>query len=94
MTNQELEYFSQYADRFRTAVHSDYARNIRSDEMKELCSRFYALTGTKLTANTSCSRCVLQNFKIIGKWYEAQLLSIYESQTPDKSKKKKSKNGN
>lgn len=108
MTNEDFNYFSKYADRFQSAVHSNYARNISSVEMKELVSRFHDLTGIKLIANTSCSRCVLQNFRIIGEVYEEEMYKRLQEQTPEEpksdvsikikdiftSKNKKKSNGN
>lgn len=96
MTNEDFNYFSKYADRFQSAVHSNYARNISSAEMKELVARFYDLTGIRLTANTSCSRCVLQNFRIIGEVYEEELYKRLQTQTPSapEPKNKKKSNGN
>lgn len=100
MTNEDFNYFSKYADRFQSAVHSNYARNISSVEMKELVARFYELTKIKLIANTSCSRCVLQNFKIIGEVYEEELYKRLQEQTPEPPKSdepvknKKKSNGN
>lgn len=65
--------FSKYEDRFRTAIDSDYVRNIGSKDFKELVDTYRDATGHTLESNPGCGACVLRVFKVIGRWYFGEI---------------------
>jgi len=65
--------FSNYEDRFRTSIESDYVRNVSSREFKEIIDTYKEATGHSLDNNPGCGACVLRAFKVIGRWYFSEI---------------------
>ena len=68
--------FSKYEERFRTAIDSDFVRNIGSRDFKELIDTYREASGVSLDSNPGCGACVLRAFKVIGRWYFEQINQI------------------
>lgn len=70
MTKEQMDILSQFEDRFRTAVYSDYARNLSTRKLDEIRNIWdEAFPDQPLNTNWSCSHCVLDFLRRVGKIY-------------------------
>lgn len=54
----------------KTALHSNYARNIGERNMTKLKTLWEKITGSVYPYSGSCSTCQLRLLSKVGKWYE------------------------
>ena len=69
MTKQDRNFLKEYELNFKTAVNSDYSRNMPTAAIQKLEQIYFNETGITLKTNYTCGHCVLKTLKTIGKWY-------------------------
>lgn len=82
LTDNELDILKKYEDRFRTAVFSEYARNIISTDLDRLLDIYNRVKGIKYKLNKSCSSCQLTFLKLIGRWWFDFKTKVVEQPEP------------
>lgn len=75
-TKQQLEALSEFEDRFHTAVHLDYYRNLGSRTFDKINAIYLEAGGTPLNTNWSCGHCALNFLRTVGKKYFADLEAL------------------
>lgn len=69
MTKEDLEYLKTYETNFRTAIKSDYSRNVTATALYRMLEIYRLHTGLKYTLCVHCSGAVLKFLKVIGTIY-------------------------
>jgi hypothetical protein len=65
LTNEQYNYLSQFEDRMRCALHSNYCRNIQRNDLLTIKEIYESLIGTTYKMSMSCSTCMLNLMKRI-----------------------------
>lgn len=68
MTKEDKELLAKIKVQLRTALESDYARNIGSADMEKLKALWERMTGQRYPYNGSCSSCQLRLLKMVARW--------------------------
>lgn len=68
-TKEELDALSAYEQNFRTAVYQNYARNIGRQAQEEIRKTYEDALGKPYSPNGSCSHCLFNMLKLVGKKY-------------------------
>ena len=69
LVDSEINMIKSYEDRLKTAVYSDYARNIISSDLEQLRLIYSKIIGKDYRLNKSCSVCQLNFLKLLGRWW-------------------------
>lgn len=69
LVDSEINMLITYEERFRTAVFSDYSRNIISQDLEQLRLIYSKIIGKEYRLNKSCSTCQLNFLKLLGRWW-------------------------
>ena len=69
LVDSEINMIKTYEDRLKTAVFSDYARNIISSDLEQLRLIYNKIIGKDYRLNKSCSVCQLNFLKLLGRWW-------------------------
>lgn len=69
MTQEELKFLSEYESNFKTAINSNYTRNIVKSKLEKMVDIYQRETGKPYNLCTHCSTSVLAFLKVIGKMY-------------------------
>lgn len=101
MTNKELEFLSEYEQHFKTAINSNYTRNIVKSALEKMLDIYQRESGKPYNLCTHCSTSVLAFLKVIGKMYfdivqqrnEPNVIINDLQKTENKKEKKIKKNG-
>lgn len=68
LTKDDKELLAKIQDQLKTALESDYARNIGTVTMEKLKALWERITGQKYPYNGSCSSCQLRLLKRVAQW--------------------------
>lgn len=68
MNTVDKSFLKKYEVNLKTAVYSDYSRNLPSAAVQRMEQIYYNETGKVLKTNTTCAHCVLKTLKEIGQW--------------------------
>lgn len=85
LTESEINMLRKYEDRMRTAVYSDYSRNIISSDLESLRNIYNKIHNTDYRLNKTCSTCQLNFLRLLGKWYFANkenLITVVKEPEP------------
>lgn len=85
LTESEINMLKKYEDRMRTAVYSDYSRNIISSDLESLRNIYNKTHNTDYRLNKTCSVCQLNFLRLLGKWYfdnKENLIRVVEEPEP------------
>lgn len=105
MTNKELEFLSEYEQHFKTAINSNYTRNIVKSALEKMLDIYQRESGKQYKLCTRCPVSILGFLKVVGKMYfdivqrgNEPVLEINDLQetvtkTENKKEKKIKKNG-
>ena len=69
MTKAELKYLSEFEQNFKTAIYSNYTRNIVKSKLEKMLEIYVKETGRDYNLCTHCSSSILSFLKLIGKVY-------------------------
>lgn len=69
MTKEDLQLLSEYETNFKTAINSNYTRNIVKSKIEKMLEIYKRETGENYILCTHCSSSVLTFLKKIGKLY-------------------------
>lgn len=73
INKNDIKFLKQYEDRFRTALNSNYVRNIPSSDVERMTLIYYNVTGNKLGYVANCGSCILSICKSVGRLYFSQV---------------------
>ena len=76
MTKQDRNFLKEYELNFKTAVNSDYSRNMPTAAIQRLEQIYFNETSIALKTNYTCGHCVLKTLKTIGKWYSHCIMKL------------------
>ena len=68
-TQEEINTLSELEGKFRTALELNYSRNIPRDKFEMVRSTYEAALGRPYDAGGSCSHCLFNMLKVVGKKY-------------------------
>lgn len=84
-TKEELVILADFEDRFHSAMNYGYARNCTNTKLKAIQGTYNLTTDKPLNSNFSCSHCVLELLRVVGKkyyedkaFYEAEAAKLVE----------------
>lgn len=69
LTENEIDILKKYEDRMRTALFSDYSRNIISPDLERLRLIYNKVKSVDYRLNKSCASCQLTFLKKLGEWW-------------------------
>ena len=69
MTKQDRSFLKEYELNFKTAVNSDYSRNMPRASLEEIEKVVFDETGKTLNTNYNCSHCIMKLLKEAAKLY-------------------------
>lgn len=90
LTVEDKELLKSLETPLKTALESDYARNIGTSKMNALKALYERITGVKYPYTGSCASCQLRLLKRVAKWVNDHV----ESEPPVTTKKLKNKVAN
>lgn len=101
MTKKELEFLSEYEQHFKTAINSNYTRNIVKSALEKMLDIYQRESGKQYKLCAHCPVSILGFLKVVGKMYfdivqrgNEPILEINDLQkTENKKEKKIKKNG-
>lgn len=68
-TKEELDVLAEYESRFRTSMELGYTRNLEPRYIKIIQETYSAAMGEPISVNATCSHCVVEFMKRVGKKY-------------------------
>lgn len=69
MTTEDINWLSKFETNFRTAINSNYSRNILESQLRKMVEIYELETGKKYKLCLHCSSQILQFIKDMGKIY-------------------------
>lgn len=69
MTNKELEFLSEYEQHFKTAINSNYTRNIVKPALEKMLDIYQRESGKQYKLCSRCPVSILGFLKVVGKMY-------------------------
>lgn len=90
LTTEDKELLKALETQLKTALESDYARNIGTSKMNALTALYERITGVKYPYRGSCSSCQLRLLKRVAQWVKDHV----ETEPPLTTKKIKNKVAN
>lgn len=75
-TPAQLVELAPYAENFRTAVRSQFARRVSPDGAHRIADIYFDATGTRLSVYPSCQDCMLRLLTTVGKAYLADIEAV------------------
>lgn len=69
MTQEDIKYLEAYEQHFKTAINSNYTRNVVSSALDRMLEIYQKETGTPYRLCKSCTSSILNFLKQIGKLY-------------------------
>lgn len=69
----DITYLKQFEDRFRTAIKSDYVRNLTQSELEKIVQIYYNAFNVRLSYVPNCGSCALSIMKTVGRKYNEQI---------------------
>lgn len=69
MTQEDIKFLSEYESNFKTAINSNYTRNILKSPLLKMLDIYQRETGKTYNLCTHCTVSVLAFLKVIGKMY-------------------------
>ena len=72
MTDEQFNTLAQYEPNFKTALECNYSRYPGQEGVTTMFNIYRDLTHTRMNLNRSCSDCILNLVKSLGKLYFAE----------------------
>lgn len=69
----DIKYLKHFESHFKTALNSDYVRNVLSADVEKMVKMYYDTFNVKLNYNPNCGNCVLNIIKTVGRKYNEQV---------------------
>lgn len=69
MTQEEFDFLKEFEGNFKTAINSNYSRNIVKGKLEKMHSIYKRVTGREYSLCTHCPNSILQFLKLIGGVY-------------------------
>ena len=69
MTQEELKFLSEYESNFKTAINSNYTRNVMKSALTKMVDIYQRETGKSYNLCPHCPTSVLAFLKVVGKMY-------------------------
>lgn len=69
MIKEDMKWLSQFESNFRTAIHSNYSRNVLESQLRRMVEIYEKETGKRYSLCYHCSTQVLYFLKDMGKLY-------------------------
>ena len=69
MTKEDISYLSEFENNFRTAINSNYSRNIIKSKLEKMLEIYKRATGRDYTLCTHCTSSILLFLRLIGEVY-------------------------
>lgn len=69
MTQEDIKYLKQFENNFRTAINSNYSRNIIKKDLEKMLGIYKRVTGRDYTLCTHCTTSILTFLRLIGEVY-------------------------
>lgn len=70
LTEEDVRFLDSISGKIRTAMKSDYARNMTSAQIERLRDLYRKMYGQDYVGSSSCSTCQLRLLKKVGEWLE------------------------
>lgn len=83
MTKADLKYLSEFENNFKTAINSNYTRNIVRSKLEKMLEIYNRETGKDYNLCTHCSTSILSFLKLIGKVYFDAVQEGFETKLED-----------
>lgn len=96
ISKENFKWLSQFESNFRTAINSNYTRNILESQLRKMVEIYELSTGKKYNLCYHCSSSILAFLKVIGKIYLDQKgneTQLKDKELENKVAKKEKKNG-
>lgn len=96
ISKENFKWLSQFESNFRTAINSNYTRNILESQLRKMVEIYELSTGKKYSLCYHCSSDILAFLKVIGKIYLDQKgneTQLKDNELQNKVAKKEKKNG-
>lgn len=69
MTQEEIIFLSEFENNFKTAINSNYSRNIVKSKLEKMLDIYKRETGRDYTLCTHCTSSILLFLRLIGEVY-------------------------
>lgn len=69
MTKEDLIFLSEFENNFRTAIDSNYSRNIVKSKLEKMLEIYKRVTGRNYSLCTHCTTSILTFLRLIGDVY-------------------------
>ena len=104
MTQEELQFLSEFEPNFKTAINSNYSRNIPKSKLEKMVEIYKRETGRNYSLCTHCTTSILTFLRLIGELYfdtvqegnetKLEINELQKTVTKMENKKKKMKKKN
>ena len=74
----EMKTLKKYENNFKTALYSDYSRNMMRTDLEKIVGIYEKKLGHTYSMNYSCGACQLKLLKLVGKIYFDTLPEVEE----------------
>ena len=69
MTQEDIKWLKQFESNFKTAINSNYSRNILDSQLRKMVEIYESITGKKYNLCYHCSTSILGFLKDMGRIY-------------------------
>lgn len=80
MSSEDIKWLSQFEKNFRTAINSNYSRNILNSQLKKMVDIYEGITGKKYNLCYHCASAVLGFLQDMGKIYFEKVQDGFETE--------------
>lgn len=104
MTKEDIQFLSEFESNFKTAINSNYSRNIVKSNLEKMLEIYKRETGRNYSLCTHCTTSILTFLRLIGELYfdtvqdgtepNLKINELQKTVTDMENKKKKMKKKN
>lgn len=69
MTKEDIQFLSEFESNFKTAINSNYSRNIVKSKLEKMLEIYKRVTGRNYSLCTHCTTSILTFLRLIGELY-------------------------
>lgn len=69
MTKEDIQFLSEFEPNFKTAINSNYSRNIVKSKLEKMLEIYKRETGRNYSLCTHCTTSILTFLRLIGELY-------------------------
>ena len=69
MTKEDIQFLSEFEPNFKTAINSNYSRNIVKSKLEKMLEIYKRVTGRNYSLCTHCTTSILTFLRLIGELY-------------------------